>query len=54
MPFIFVPVERNVPTIESIRDREVNKFFEQKHKKARENKPSSFWTVLRQNLSKNG
>ncbi|MCR5265896.1 MAG: hypothetical protein K6E29_04810 [Cyanobacteria bacterium RUI128] len=51
VPFLFIPVEHNVPTVESIKDREISKFYEKKHKEAQKNKHISFWTILKKNLS---
>ena len=50
IPFLFIPMEHTVPDIESIKYREINKFFEAQHQKSPKRKLPSFWSVLKQNL----
>ena len=50
VPFLFIPVEHNVPTVETIAEKKVSDFFEQKHKKEAK-KTKSFWAVLKENLA---
>ena len=50
VPFLFIPVERNVPTVESIADREISKFFQQKRKNNIPQDIKSFLKTLRKNL----
>lgn len=50
IPFLFIPVEHTIPNIESIKDKEINKFFEQQRKKAQKRNIPSFWAILKQNI----
>ena len=50
IPFLFIPMEHTVPNIESIKDREISKFFAEKHKRTQRIKHPSFWATLKQNL----
>ena len=51
-PGLFIPLEISVPTIETIADRETDKFFRQRSREKKFPK-ISFWTVLKNNLRNN-